>query len=380
MIKQKIENNSQGSRVLGRAFNHLEDLVFFYGSAGANEALEHLTDFTTVEGSSSIRMKWDGNPQVYWGRETVSGPLILASHNSWLRGFKTSDPFELEDFILNQSGSPKTDIERKQRADFAKKFASLYQWFDAATPTDFIGFVYGDCLYIDKPTACNDVYMFSPNPKTATEYHVNTDSTLGKRIESSTVFVVGHAYFKQFGMKDHEQVAISNFDMFNSTKDLIVLGPVYNDQKLAIDQHRVSLIQKYVAEHREYIDGFLSPTKGLADLKNIVYRYVNQSAKAKELDLISANHFFNWLEMSSVSKPKQEKIKVLNQTYTDALTYIFKTVKLIQYIKDDVIDQLEQNHCNDIWDVNGEGRVRYADSTKQFGNIKLVPRKRWIPQ
>lgn len=45
---------------LGRAFNHLEDLVFFYGSAGTIEALEHLKDFNTEQGSASIRMKWDG--------------------------------------------------------------------------------------------------------------------------------------------------------------------------------------------------------------------------------------------------------------------------------------------------------------------------------
>ena len=54
---------------LGRAFNHLEDLVFFYGSAGTIEALEHLKDMNTADGSNSVRMKWDGNPQIYWGRE-----------------------------------------------------------------------------------------------------------------------------------------------------------------------------------------------------------------------------------------------------------------------------------------------------------------------
>lgn len=44
----------------GRAFNHLEDLVFFYGSEGALEAIRHLEDIATTEGASSIRMKWDG--------------------------------------------------------------------------------------------------------------------------------------------------------------------------------------------------------------------------------------------------------------------------------------------------------------------------------
>ena len=33
---------------LGRAFNHLEDLVFFYGTAGTIEALEHLKYLNTA--------------------------------------------------------------------------------------------------------------------------------------------------------------------------------------------------------------------------------------------------------------------------------------------------------------------------------------------
>ena len=51
---------------------------------------------------------------------------------------------------------------------------------------------------------------------------------------------------------------------------------------------------------------------------------------------------------------------------------------MIQRMKDDIIDQLEGEQ-GDIWDTNGEGRVRYADTEKQFGNVKLVPRKRWTP-
>ena len=47
-------------------------------------------------------------------------------------------------------------------------------------------------------------------------------------------------------------------------------------------------------------------------------------------------------------------------------------------MKDDIIDQVEGEQ-GDIWDTNGEGRVRYADTTKRFGNVKLVPRKRWTP-
>ena len=51
----------------GRAFNHPEHLIFFKGSAGALEALSHFKEIATEQpGSTTVRGKWDGNPQVYW--------------------------------------------------------------------------------------------------------------------------------------------------------------------------------------------------------------------------------------------------------------------------------------------------------------------------
>jgi len=35
----------------------------------------------------------------------------------------------------------------KQRQAFAKNFSALYPLFDAATPKDFVGFLYADSLF-----------------------------------------------------------------------------------------------------------------------------------------------------------------------------------------------------------------------------------------
>ena len=109
---------------LGRAFNHLEDLTFFYGSEGARESLTHLKEVNLD--ASSLRMKWDGGLQIYWGRETVNGPLIFTGHNGWARGAKSTSSEELVDFIMNQSGGVKTADEEKTRELFAYEFANLY--------------------------------------------------------------------------------------------------------------------------------------------------------------------------------------------------------------------------------------------------------------
>jgi hypothetical protein len=364
---------------LGRAFNHLEDLVFFHGSAGTMEALEHLKEITSEAGSKSIRMKWDGNPQIYWGREVVNGPLILSGHNGWSRGAKTDNPTDLQDFIANQSGKPKTPEEKQQRDNFARQFASLYPLFDKATPKDFVGFVYADGLFLNQPKLGADgVYTFCPNPKSKTCYHVKGDSPLGQQISQAQVMVVGHAYFPEFGMDDTDQKPMDDFSMFNANPRLIVQGPVYNSNPVALDTKAIDQVGAYLKQNSPAIDGFIQGTSGLGDLKDILYRYVNQTAKGHQLDNLGSQHFFNWLKTSKVSNPKQAKIEQLAIQHKNALDAIFGLVTRIMNLKDQVIDQVEQGR-GEIWDTNGEGRVRYADPNKKFGNVKLVPRKRWTP-
>ena len=367
------------AKQLGRAFNHLEDLVFFYGSAGTLEALEHLEDIATETGANSIRMKWDGNPQIYWGRAEKGGPLVLAGHNAWAKGVAATSPEEVADFIINKSGNPKTPEEVAARKEFGNRFASLYKDFDLATPKDFEGFVYADGLFLNQPKQQNGVYTFCPNPKSKTCYHVRVDSDLGRQISKANIMVVGHAYFPEFGMPDSSQQPMQDFSAFNNNPNLIVLGPVYNQQKVQVNLGAIETVEGFVQKHKDEIDGFLAGVPGLSDLKNIIYTYVNQTAKAKRLDNLSDQDFFQWLEQSRVSKPKQQKIMDLSTQFKGATGVIFELVKMIQRMKDEIIDQLEGEQ-GDIWDTNGEGRVRYADpSTKQFGNIKLVPRKRWTP-
>jgi hypothetical protein len=366
---------------LGRTFNHLEDLVFFHGTAGTMEALEHIREIATSEGSQTVRMKWDGNPQIYWGREQAGGPLILAGHNGWSKGYKTDNPRDLVDFIANKSGSPKTPEEQAARNDFAKNFAALYPMFDAATPKDFVGFVYADGLFLQRPAVdAEGVYNFCPNPKSQTCYHVRADSPLGKRISTAKVMVVGHAFFPQFGMDDSDQKPIDDFTQFNSTQDLIVQGPVYNSQPVQVADTEITQVEQYLQKHSKEIDSFLQGAPGLGDLKNILYTYVNQTAKAKALDHLDVPHFFNWLKNSKVSTNKQAKIQELAERSQHALAAIFGLVKQIMDLKDSVIDQIEGGAQGEIWDTQGEGRVRYAPQGKQFGNVKLVPRKRWTPQ
>jgi hypothetical protein len=146
---------------LGRAFNHLEDLVFFYGSQGTIEALEHLKDMNTEQGSSSVRMKWDGNPQIYWGRE--NGVFVPPhGHAQWSKGVMPQSGEDVSKYIMS-TGKAVTPEEVAGRQQFADKFASLAPLFEPGTPEQLDGnstfYVYADALFLEPPELLSLIHI-----------------------------------------------------------------------------------------------------------------------------------------------------------------------------------------------------------------------------
>jgi len=348
--------------VKGREYNHLEDNVFFYGSEGAQNAVEILKKLGSD--SSDVAIKWDGNPTVYWGREQ-DGTFVLVGKNGWGKQMaKSAD--ELSNFIKN-SGKGEDWRER-----FGNEMAAIYKIMEVATPPEFRGYVYGDLLYHPgKPYSVTEGGIeFTPNLVT---YTVNTKSKLGQRIAKSKVGVVVHSKFDEFGSK--QGTPISNVDELNSD-NVVVLGQTYVTHQPNIDTKEVKNIESLINSYGQEIDKFLAPIKGLSDLSNIIYTYVNQTSKSKNLEQLE-NNFFTWLSSSKVSAGKQKKIAELNDTYPKALPGIFKLVKTIMVVKDHIIDQLD-NADTDVkastdGKKGGEGYVALGSKTK------LVPRTRWVP-
>ncbi len=367
----------------GRPFNHPEHLVFFYGTEGTLEALQHFQEvINEKEGKTTVRKKWDGAPQIYWGREEKGGPLLLAGHNGWARGAAGTSPEEVYDFIANQSGNPKTPEEAKQRQLFAKNFANLYPLFDAATPEDFVGFVYADNLFgVDpsRPKTLKDgVWTFCPNPKSKTCYHVSAESELGQRVAQAQVMVVGHAMFDRFGAADREQKPLDDFSMFNGTAGLIVQGPIYTASAPDFDTSPIEELIVYTKQYQSVIDGFLNaitPT----DKNGIFYPFANQMSKAGAFDSIDNNTFVNWMQQKGVSKNKQAHITAMIQANPGGLDAVWHLMKEIRKMKDAMDVAIKQQPKAEIWDTNGEGHVRYANPKKhKFGNVKFVPTS-WTP-
>lgn len=382
----------------GRPFNHPEHLVFFAGSKGTLEALNHFKEIAVEQpGETSVRGKWDGNPQVYWGREEANGPLILVGHNQWGRGVPARSQEEVYDFIANQSGKAKTPEEQKQRQAFATNFSNLYPLFDAATPADFVGFVYADSLFGVDPALGKQlvemdgypegVWTFAPNPKSRTRYYVDAESDLGKRIAQADVMVVGHAYFPTFGAPDRTQQPLDDFEMFNQTTGLIVQGPVYTSSGTGLDTGNVDKIIDRVTNEVKgigpKIDAFIRSLPD-ADKNGVFYPFFNamsnlHASNEQAFDSITSDTFTDWMAKKGISPNKQNHIVDMIKMHPGAFDGMLQLIKDIRNMKDEVYAAYKSQGKPEIWDSDGEGYVRYAQKDKhKYGNIKLVPTT-WAP-
>ena len=362
---------------VGRPFQHIEDLVFIEGSAGAKRSIARLQD---VARGVKLRYKWDGKPQVYWGREP-NGQFIMCGHNGWLSrdpAGKSQSARGLAGFIMN-TGKATTDAEIASRQAFATEFASLWPLFEAATPKDFRGYVYGDLLFLRRPEITNGKYVFTPNKVT---YSVPANSQLGTRIAKSTAAVVAHAFFPEFGMPDDSQEPMSDFSNFDTNPNLIVMGATYVEQLPSVDAAKLKQLEQYVKTNAAAIDAFVNDEQ-LAALKmtgfksDILYRYNNQMAAQGQLTGL-AGKFNQWLASSKTSEPMKQKIAQWIQRNQKGFVAMFTVLENIRQIKDHIIQQSDQQgeitqHTGE--QPGGEGYVMYHPA----GNVKFVPRHRWTP-
>jgi hypothetical protein len=344
---------------VGREFNHLEDLVFTEPN-GAVKAIEILKSLAKPE--TSITIKWDGNPTVYWGRDE-DGTFRIVGKNNWGREEgKSSSPEELKQFIMSRGKG------EDWREKFAGDMAALWPVFERATPKDFRGYVYGDILFHPgKPYQGADGRIsFTPNQTT---YAVLGNSDVGRSLVKAKIAVAAHKQFGYFGDKTGED--FDNPEIFASNPELKVFGLTTVSTRSAVSADNLGRIQA-LAKNQQAINNLLAPVAGMGYLQSEIYTFVNTQSKAKQLDNINTDAFMAFVGKTPA---KAAKIAAHSEKHPGVMDSMFALVKEIMAAKDEVIRELDSAE-GDITATTGgkpggEGYVA--------GGSKLVPRDRWTP-
>jgi hypothetical protein len=356
-----LEAEEPAPKKVGREFNHLEDLVFTEPN-GAQRAIKILKDLASP--AKRISVKWDGAPTVYWGRDE-DGTFRMVGKNNWGREEgKSSSPDELKSFIMSRGKG------EDWREKFAGDMASMWSYFEKATPNDFRGYVYGDILFHPgKPYQGADGQIsFTPNQTT---YSVKSGTEVFKRLVKAKIAVAVHKQLEYFGDKTGQD--IEDVSMFSANPEVAVFGQTYVNYRPEVNADNLSKIES-LAKNQQMINNFLAPVAGMGYLQTEIYTFVNNQSKAKQLDNINSDAFINFVAKTPA---KAAKIKAHSDANPGVLDTLFELVREIMAAKNEVIAELDQAEGDITASTGGkpggEGYVSGDDS------VKLVPRDRWTP-
>jgi len=354
-----LEDDAPPAKKVGREFNHLEDRVFAEDD-GAIKVVQALKAVAKPE--TSITIKWDGNPTIYWGRDD-DGTFRMVGKNNWGREEgKSSSPDELKSFIMSRGK------DEDWRPKFASDMAAIWPIFEAATPKDFRGYVYGDLLFHPGKsyTGADGRISFTPNQVT---YSVLVNSDTGRALAKAKVAVAAHKVFGYFGDKSGED--FDNPQLFNNTPALEVFGLTSVSHRPAVGAENLAKIEA-LAKNQSKINGLLAPVAGMGYLRTEIYNFVNTQSKAKQLDNINTDAF---LAFEQKTPAKAAKIAAHSERHPGVMDILFQLVKEIMAAKDEVIRELDA----------AEGEITATTDGKPggegyiIGGDKYVPRDRWTP-
>ena len=346
-----ISNLSEGARI-----DHVEDLVLWQGSRGIDKSISTLKSLEHQPQATTI--KWDGKPAVIFGRN-AKGEFILTDKSGFgatTYDGKVTSPEALEKMLVGRKGD--------NRQAYAEYMKGLWPKFEASVPKDFRGYVHGDLLYGASPKEEKGRITFQPN---TTAYHVNTRSTIGKKIAQSSAGVVLHAKISLDGST--EPVNAKDF----VDGELLVMPPQTVTQPADVDVPSLDELEQYSSKFRTGIDNMLNVPADLkvADFAKIIYAYINGSTKAGNLGNLGLDDFVSWLQSSKVSVPKQQRIVEYLQKHQKSFAGMFEIISGIQKVKNQIIDQLDKRPADITATTDGtpggEGYVVGSD-------VKLVNR------
>jgi len=168
---------------------HLEDLVFNKGWAGAQEALNYIDSLRHMlaEGTGTttkLTVKWDGSPAIICGVDPEDGKFFVGTKSV----FSKANPKRVKS----------TADAQAMYSDQPELVAILQAAFQYLRELGIRGVVQGDLMFTPGTVTTvtvneEDCYVFTPNTIT---YAVPVNSVLGQRIARAKIGIIFHTAYE----------------------------------------------------------------------------------------------------------------------------------------------------------------------------------------
>ena len=339
----EADEGNVGGRAKG--IEHLEDLIFRKGSRGVDEALA-IIQHSAEAPQKTTTVKWDGKPAVIFGRKPDTGEFVLTDGSGFeAKGY---DGLATSPKMMAQIQSTR----KGERGELVQLYADLWPQLEAATPTNFRGYVQGDLLYDPQhpweEQAGN--LVFKPN---TVQYRIPAKSALGQQIRNSATGIAMHTMYADQGEPKQPLSRVS----FNEVPGLFLIEPIYGKgitpQDPAQAKGQAALI-KQIKQIRNSkgaaIDTLFNPAElramQITDLAKLCVDYINFRIKQPNgnFDNLLAG-FGDWLQSNPKITPRKfaNIVEYLKSpaSNTEGLAAAFTLFILLHDLKLDILRNLD---------------------------------------
>ena len=201
---------------------HLEDLLFNKGYAGAQEALNYIDSLRHMlaEGTGTttkLTVKWDGSPAIICGIDPADGKFFVGTKAVFAKGNprRCKSP---KDIAAHYPDQPELQEILLTALKYLPKLG-------------IGGVIQGDLMFIPgSVTTVNvngeDCYVFTPNTIT---YAVPVNSQLGQRVAQAKMGIIFHTSYSGESIETMTASFGVNVSSFNQTKDVWFDDATYKD-------------------------------------------------------------------------------------------------------------------------------------------------------
>ena len=221
--------------------DHLEDLVFNSGYAGAQEALNYIESLRAMlaDGTGTatkLTVKWDGSPAIVCGIDPADGKFFVGTKSVFSKG----EPKQC-----------KSDNDIHKWYDSQPELAEMLQAALKYLPKlEIGGVVQGDLMFTPGQVSVvnvndEDCYVFTPNTIT---YAVPVNSQLGQRISRAKLGIIFHTAYTGDTVETMQASFGVNVSGFNQTQDVWFDDATYKDYTgiASLTPEENSTITKYL--------------------------------------------------------------------------------------------------------------------------------------
>lgn len=336
------ETENVGGRAKG--IEHIEDLVFRRGTAGANEALKIIA--AAAQDPSTTTVKWDGKPAVIFGRKPSTGEFVLTDGSGF--DAKTYDGLFTSPRAIQQ------DMQRRDAAAQAKGnvanrvetlapiYLDLWTKLEAAFPRSQRGYVKGDLLFYPQRPWHEDhgFAVFTPN---TVEYKIPLNSALGQQIAGADTAIAMHTMYADQGSEKQPINGIK----FRPVPGLLLIPPIAGTN-IKSNRQMGQQIRQLIAQHGQQINQLFNPAElrqqQITDLAKLCVDYINSRVGRGFGNLVGG--FGDWLEATVTPRKYANIVEYLQspKSNAEALSAAFSIWLLLHDLKMDILHQLDLQH------------------------------------